>query len=165
MTAVVVDVNVPIVANGKTEQADLDCVEACLTALVEARNQGVIVFDSQHRILAEYRKYLSPSGQPGPGDLFMKWVWTNQTNPSHCEQVDITVRDGDEEDFEEFPDDPTLANFDRADRKYVAVVIASQRCPKLLNASDTDWWDYRTPLQNHGVEIDFLCPGLMKSKR
>jgi hypothetical protein len=165
MMAVVVDVNVPIVSNGETDQADLDCVEACLNALVAARDRCIIVFDKQQRILSEYRKYLSPSGQPGPGDLFMKWVWTNQANPGHCDQVDITARDGDQEDFEEFPDDPSLADFDRADRKYVAVVLASQRRPKILNASDTDWWDYRVPLQNHGVRVDFLCPSLMKSKK
>ena len=65
--------------------------------------------------------------------------------------------------FEEFPGAPSLAGFDMDDRKFVAVALASGTGPEILNASDTDWWDFREPLERHGVRVNFLCPELMES--
>jgi hypothetical protein len=64
-------------------------------------------------------------------------------------------------DCEEFPDDPELVRFDRSDRKFVAVALASRLDPSVLNATDTDWWHYRECLKRHGVRVVFLCSGLM----
>ena len=58
-------------------------------------------------------KNLSMSGQPGPGDFFMKWVWTIQAYPNHCWQVPITPLDDDPTNFVEFPSDADLADLDR----------------------------------------------------
>ena len=79
-------------------------------------------------------------------------------NPDRCESVEITPRNDLEDDFHEFPDDPALANFDRSDRKYVAVARASQQSPVILNATDSDWWHHRETFEKHGVVIEFLCP-------
>ncbi len=40
MNASVVDTNVPVVANGKSAQADPDCVIACIKALTDIRERG-----------------------------------------------------------------------------------------------------------------------------
>lgn len=80
---IVIDTNVGVVANGKHEPADLDCIAACVRALIKARKQVVIV-DEDFLIFDEYRRYLSPSGQPGPGDAFFKWLWDNQGNQRYC---------------------------------------------------------------------------------
>ena len=69
MIAKVVDTNVLIVANDKSEQATLDCLSQCVTALDEAR-QKIIVIDDAFRIFNEYKNEVSPSGQPGVGDAF-----------------------------------------------------------------------------------------------
>lgn len=66
---VVIDTNVGVVANGKHEPAGLDCQAACMKALKKARKQ-VVVLDEGLLILTEYRRYLSPKGQPGAGDAF-----------------------------------------------------------------------------------------------
>ena len=58
MNAFVVDVNVPIVANGGAPQADLDCQYACVTALQEITESGMVVLDDQMRILGEYLELL-----------------------------------------------------------------------------------------------------------
>ena len=63
--------------------------------------------------------------------------------------------------FKNFPDDPDLDDFDPDDRKFVAVALASGTAPEILNASDTDWWNYRRPLERHGINVKFLCPELM----
>lgn len=165
MKAVVIDTNVPVVANGRTAQAGPDCVLACLEALESAANDGPIVLDDGLRILGEYMGKLSMSGQPGAGDSFMKWIWQNQANPCRCERVHIAPGAGGAEDYKEFPDDPALAGFDPSDRKFAAVALGSRHEPRVLNAVDTDWWDYRRPLERHGVRVEFLCPQLMGSRR
>ena len=67
--------------------------------------------------------------------------------------------------FEEFPDSARLSSFDRSDRKFVAVALASGSSPKVLNAADTDWWDHRQALEENGVDVVFLCPELMERER
>ncbi len=95
------------------------------------------------------------------GDAFFKWLWNNQVNPACCRQIKIVPDPLGDRVFEEFPDDPDLAGFDRSDRKFVAVALASEESPPILNASDTDWWEVRDALARHGVYPRFLCPELM----
>lgn len=158
MNAFVVDTNVPVVANGKSKQADPDCVISCIAALRRIHEDGVVVLDDAMRILHEYMNNLSLSGQPGAGDFFMKWVFNNQADEHRCEQVRLTPRDGSPDDFEEFPDDIELADFDRSDRKFVAVALASQNSPTVLDAVDSDWAEKYEALKRNGIVIDFLCP-------
>lgn len=161
-SAVVIDTNVLVTANGKSNHAGLDCQLYCIDALEMAKNRQVVALDSAMRILDEYRRHASPAGQPGVGDAFFKWLWQNQGNPHHCEQVEITQRKSDPRDFLEFPSDPALCSFDFADRKFVAVAVASCNRPKVLNATDSDWWDHQKALGDNGIKIEFLCPRLFR---
>ena len=161
MTAFVVDVNVPIVANQKASHADIYCVLACVGILSEIRERGMVVIDDTMRILWEYMGCLRIAGQPGVGDLFMKWVWENQAVIERCEKVPLTPIPGRPEEFAEFPADPELNAFDRSDRKYVAVALGSRNHPTVLNAVDTDWWEHRKALKRNGVRVSFLCPQRM----
>jgi hypothetical protein len=161
---VVIDTNVGVVANGGHEAAQADCIMACSQALNKARRQ-VIVVDDGYRIFNEYRHYLSPSGQPGLGDAFFKWLWDNQGNRRRCRQVRITVISLRDYEFAEFPDDPDLEGFDRSDRKFVAVARASGKDPAILNASDRDWWEHREALERNGVTLKFICPELMNREQ
>jgi len=158
MKAFVVDVNVAIVANGRALQADDKCRMACLEALKTIIYHGMIVLDDGMRILKEYMDNLSMSGEPGVGDIFMKWVWENQAFAERCEQVPLVCKENDPENFMIFPEDPDLRAFDRSDRKYAAVALASSKNPLLLNAVDTDWWHHREAFERNGVRFNFLCP-------
>ena len=141
-TEVVLDTNVAVVSNGdETEQAELDCVENCVAVLSQSMLHSRFLLDESNLILEEYRDRLSPSGQPGIGDAFFKFIWENQANERHCRKVAITPNE--ERGFDEFPDDPSLDGFDRDDRKFAAVAIAAGSAPKIINASDTDWRNYR----------------------
>ena len=91
---------------------------------------------------------------------FFLWLWQNQANPEYCRKISVTPHE--DRGFEEFPDDPDLSAFDQDDRKFVAVALASGTGPNVLNASDTGWWLHQQALHQHGVEIVFLCPELMK---
>jgi hypothetical protein len=159
LNAFVVDTNVAIVASCRAQQAKPACVLACVDALEHVAKNGKVILDDQDRILGEYRKSLSPSGQPGLGDVFFKWVWQNRANIERCERVTIHPRGNSGEDYSEFPSDPSLCKFDRSDRKFVAVALGSKNDPEVLNAVDPDWWEHRTELRRCGVRIRFLCPG------
>ena len=132
---VVVDTNVPLVANGKADQAGLKCEDACVRKLRLIQAERRTLLDDKWLIIKEYRRNLSHTGQPGVGDAFFKWLWENQANPQHCRIVPVTVHDG--RGFEEFPDSARLSSFDRSDRKFVAVALASGSSPELLNAQST----------------------------
>ena len=160
--SVVIDTNVLVVANGGHAAASLACVGACIDALLQARDAGVVIDDAQ-LILSEYRGYCSFKGQPGVGDAFFKWLWNQQGNALKCRTVPIKPHKA--RGFAEFPDDARLAKFDREDRKFVAVSVAAGDNPPVLNASDTDWWDVRQALAEHHVSVDFLCPELMRPRR
>lgn len=155
----VLDTNVPVVANKSTPHANQECILACVRALRQFQDGRMLLLDDKGLILDEYRKNLSASGQPGPGDAFFRWLWDNQANERHCRAIAVTPND--DLGFEEFPDDPRLGSFDVDDRKFVAVAVASTTDPEVLNASDTDWWHYLVPLNDHGVSVTFLCPELM----
>lgn len=154
----VIDTNVLAVANGRHAPASDACVGACIEALLAAREQGVSIDDGQ-RVLDEYRRHASFAGQPGVGDAFFKWLWDHQADTRCCERVVINSHAG--RGFIEFPDDQSLQSFDASDRKFVAVALASPSEPAVLNASDTDWWQFRTALEAHGLQIQFLCPDLL----
>ena len=158
---VIVDTNVPKVANGQREapHATPQCIATCTDWIHNILTQYVLVLDDNWHILGEYSRQLRSKGHPGVGDAFLKWVLTNQCNPNHCKQVHITkdVHRG----YAEFPNDLDLGSFDSSDRKFVAVARSHPDHPPILNAVDADWWDYRGALERHGIRIEFLCPDHM----
>ena len=164
MKAVIIETNVIAVANEMADHADSKCIVSCINSLEKTKMKQKIVIDSGMLIFEEYFRYAHRSGQPRVGDAFLKWLWDNQANSKRCERVNITPRDIDPDNFKEFPDDPALNKFDRSDRKFVAIACASNHHPKILNATDSDWYHFKTQLSNYGVFIKFLCPNLMKPK-
>lgn len=160
---VVVDTNVLVVANGKTEQASPKCQAACNQEIKQLQAERRTLLDETGYIFEEYRKNLDGDDQTELGTEFFFWLWDNQYNPKHCRKVPITVHS--DCGFEEFPNDPRLSNFDSDDRKFVAVALASQSDPQVLNATDTDWWAHRKALEENGVDVVFLCPELMGQER
>ena len=156
-TPVVMDTNVACVANGDADQAGPGCVVACVDRMERIKAEERLILDDGHRILKEYP---TTAGQKRAGHAFTKWAWMNRHNEERCTLVSIEP-DG-QRGFVEFPDDDDLAGFDRDDRKFVAVAMASGESPPIVNASDKDWRDHRHALSRHGVIVEFVCPELMK---
>lgn len=165
---VIVDTNVPLVAN-RSSHASEDCVEICVDRLVQITNGEIKLavdyraLDGQRYIIDEYRNKLNPSGQPGVGDAFLKWVETHWTNDDCCDRIEITPIVGGKINFAEFPKDPALANFDDDDRKFVAVACAYSGKPPILQAVDSKWHNFLGPLTQNGVTVEYLCPGNMQN--
>lgn len=160
---VIVDTNVLYVVNGKAEQASLECLAACNKALVKVQAERRTLLDELGQLLEEYRKSLDGTGQADLGTEFFFWLWDNQFNPIHCRKVPISVHP--DLGFAEFPEDPRLSKFDCDERKFVAVALASETTPELLNATDRDWWNHRQALAENGVNVVFLCQELMEKRR
>lgn len=126
-------------------------------------DEGRVAIDEDGQIFAEYRRRLSPSGQPGVGDGFFQWLLVNQGEVEKCAWTPIHAIKGSDDDFEEFPRDPRLENFDRSDRKFVAVSVAHPEHPPILVATDSDWWAPKEALKDHGITVIFLCPDYIES--
>ena len=157
-----VDTNVPILANG-TDKLDWSLLAGkCIDLILEIVKKGGLVLDDQNRIFDEYRDYLHFAGCPGVGDLFMKWVHDNQWNSAVCTRVSITCQDESNQVFAEFPDHPELKNFDVDDRKFVAVAHASPCKAPIIQAVDFKWWGWRLALEEAGIEVVFVDEDLAK---
>jgi hypothetical protein len=156
---VVVDTNVALVANKCSEQASEDCVVSCVERL-EGIIGGVekLALDDQWEIIGEYQNKLDPSGEPRVGNRFLKWVLTNRYNTERCDLVSITsIIDEHGMTFKEFPSDSALSRFDPKDRKFVAVALAHQQKPPILQAVDRHWWNFKDALLQNDVKVEFLC--------
>ena len=155
---VIVDTNVARLANGEWGKDFKECEESCINWL-ERIMQGEmkLVLDADWIILGEYSRNLSESGKPGAGDRFFVWSLRNRTNTEQCELVPITPVANLENEFEEFPSDPALEDFDPDDRKFVAVALAHPEKPPILEAMDRQWWELRDTLRRNGVTVEFIC--------
>ena len=155
--AVIVDTNVAWVASGRSEQASEDCVATCVEKLEQINNDEMkLALDRERRIIDEYQA-LEQTGRFNIGYQFYKWVEMNWTNPERCDLVEITPVDGLEINFEEFPDDPALVDFDEDDRKFIAVAYAHPEKPPILQAVDGKWRNFRDALHQNGVTVEYLC--------
>jgi hypothetical protein len=157
----IVDTNVPLVANKALDPDSIpdelkDCVVACIEALEHVtKTPDCLVLDAGDEIYREYTNKLSRSGQPGMGDMFMKWVHDNRWALAEGNRVAITKIA--QNIYEEFPEHDDLNNFDPSDRKFVAVANAHPAHPPILNAADSDWWISRNALKQAGIAVVFLC--------
>jgi len=158
-----IDTNVAIVANGKSN-AGPACVIAAIERLERLIDGEIIILDDAEHIVTEYRRHLSPSGQPGTGDQFYRWLYEQAAyNPAHCEKVTLALDE--DRNFAAFPKADELARFDPSDRKFVAAALTHSARPPIVNASDTDWHEHHEALTAHGVAIEFTCPEEMTKPR
>lgn len=157
-----IDTNVPLTANNASS-AGPACVLAAIRRLRQLQQHEILVLDDAFLILREYHQKLSPTGQPGPGDAFLRWVLQNRSNPQHCHQIALhTEPDG---TFAAFPTDPALASFDPADRKFVAAALTHPANPTIVNATDSDWHHAHADLMRNRVQVEFICPEEMTAPR
>lgn len=153
----VIDTNVATTANGANQAASPICVAESAGALQRVMEAGHIFLDDGGRIVEEYRANLSAKGQPGPGDVFLKWVLTHEWAGHRVTRVAITSKADDEEEFAELPRPPRGIRYDPSDRKFLAVAAAHGEHPPILQSFDSKWWGWREALGEIGVMIHFLC--------
>lgn len=153
----VVDTNVATTANRANSSASSDCVAHSARALQTIMLQGHVFVDSGGLVISEYRRNLSARGEPGPGDVFLKWLLTNEWGGIRVTHISITPRDDDPEDFLELPPPIPGVRYDRSDRKFLAISAAHSERPPILQSFDSKWWGWREALSQVGVRVVFLC--------
>lgn len=161
MSRCVVDTNVPIIANGRTDPGDgrepsIPCRIAAVTFLQELLNDGTVLLDVEGLVQDEYRRYLRPNGQPGVGDRFYQVVL--HSSPTLVERVDLTRREDGE--YDHMPQSLIERNFDPSDRKFVA--LARYQNVPVFHATDRGWINHATLLTNEGIQVEHLCGCDMK---
>lgn len=181
MEAVIIDTNVLVVANteiqedengklvafGMADHATPSCIITCQNRLTQIRGGSTkVVLDDNRRFIDEYQRYVrdpksNPRQQNRAGDLFWAWLMRIQWREEKCTMVHITPRQGNGTEFEEFPDGTALNDFDKDDRKFIAVAIAytrdTQQTAPILQAVDTKWECFIKALQQLGVEVEQIC--------
>jgi hypothetical protein len=169
MSAFVIDENVLIVAEKQAPDKDTNdaCIQNCIEALRKVRNE-ILVLDSDGLIFAKYRKHFEPIRRNGQGTEFLIWLMQNQFYSERCERVKVTPL---EPSFAEVPlelrnpDPVTNKIFDLDDHIWLAAAKASINNPTILNATDTDWYEWLPELEQHDCKIEFLCPELKTKAR
>jgi hypothetical protein len=159
MSAVVVDTNVLLVADGQAGQLSLGCKSICIARLERAKAEEKIVLDHGRLILQEYGNKLNPSRRPpSPSSAFLKWLLVNQVNEQHVCLVELTPLDRERTRFREFPADSHLeSSFDPSDRKFVSVAHAHPERPPILESADSKWIGWEAALNTHGIRLEILC--------
>ncbi|MFP5237030.1 MAG: hypothetical protein ACLGSD_14110 [Acidobacteriota bacterium] len=153
---VVVDTNVILIANEQHSDISPEGVVACIERLQRIRTNGSIAIDSGYEILKEYGTKAAPFTGNRVGDAFLKWLYQNVGNVERVCHVPINTHAI--RGYEQFPDDPELVNFDREDRKFVAVTVSHPDRPVILQGSDSKWLSWAKHLARHAVRVEFLCP-------
>jgi hypothetical protein len=161
----VIDTNVPVTANGKNEAATPTCVIASARSLQAVMRDGHVFIDADGLITREYRANLHASGQPGPGDVFLKWLLTNEWSEQRVSRVRLTPQREGAAGFEELPAPQDGVVYDPSDCKFLAVAAAHAEHPPILQATDSKWWGWRQSLASAGVSIHFLCPEIERKYR
>jgi hypothetical protein len=169
---VVVDENVPIVANDvvridtkqppQAPQASNQCRLAVIQRLRRITLSEQIVLDDVGFLIARYRRYLNGKGQPGLGDAFLKYVSDNEFNTEKITRICLAKDDAG--GFTSFPKDSELDTFDRADRIFVALAIAAPAGAIIVNAVNSDYAHHKRALVRNGVNVEELCPNELKSR-
>jgi hypothetical protein len=163
----IIDTNVFMAASGLADHITSDCERQALDLLVSfLRGQSFkIVLDNLGEALKEYKRNLgvnSNSSTPFTNQ-FLVHLFNHQYNPAFYVQVQITkVEGGEEGDFKEFPADERLANFKRADRKWVAMAVAHQRQydspAPIVYTVDKDWPSVANIVSNYDIQLECICP-------
>ncbi len=159
MASNVIDSNIIVVANDPNHTSGEDCHATCRRFLYDfTQNPKRISMDSNELIFKEYLTYANLKGQPGIGDLFLKWLHDKRGFEDVFEQVDT--------DNIELP--TAFSSFDPSDHKFLKVALGSQFKPTTIhNATDSDWLFFEQPehsayLQAHEVTINQLCLDCLK---
>lgn len=154
--ATIVDTNVPVTAN-RRDGGSYENASACAAELMAIRERGYLLVDDQDLIVAEYKTYLNYRGQPGAGDAFFRWFFCNRWKADLCRTVHIQPIIHEWCQFEEFPQDAALKDFDPSDQKFVATAISSKADAHILEATDHKWLKWHECLKKYGVVVRFIC--------
>jgi hypothetical protein len=152
MTAAIIDTNVVVIANGQTPDVVSSCAENCRHLIAEMAERRLII-DAEGEVFKEYLGAIQRDRPYGLGARFVIDLINRQFDDMRCLRIEL-VRNATGR-YLDFPDDPRLQNFDASDMKFAALSRRSEM--PVSTATDSDWVNFRGPLEENGVTVDFLC--------
>lgn len=150
-TKFVIDTNVAIVANRRNTHASFACQLACIEFLQQYKDLHIAI-DELGLLIDEYANKLNPSGRPGIGDAFFKYLRNYQYSSDKIHRVRITPIADEKRSFAELPENQV----DKSDRKLLATAVVAKAT--IVNATDSDWNEQKQLLRKLAIEIKQLCP-------
>jgi len=158
MNEYVIDTNVWVMIDKHPDEVDtlmeLDCIQCCGDWLKEfiGHLDCRLILDNMHMILREYR------GKIRRGGLGERYLNDLEAQPrNRLVELEIAC---DDEGCAKVPD--LLCDFDRSDWKFVAVALAHNPIPTIVNATDTDWCKAENELKQCGITVHECCPSCVQ---
>ena len=149
---VVIDTNVIATANGHASHVDAACQLACIESLENTSKSEVTLLDDTGKIMSEYGPYVSHRGEPGPGDAFFVFIFNNQHDEDLVRKVPIRPNTDASRGYDELPSN----NLKIGDRTILATAVSGNG--EIHNATDSDWAENASTLEELNVRIKQVCP-------
>jgi hypothetical protein len=159
----IIDTNVPISAGA--EQVEPACQWECIQLLKQVLGYEVrVLMDRQGAIWREYRKHMYPDPNPDVGLAYQFLAHLLDYSAVYY----LELAQDEDGNWQAYPDDSELANFDPSDKKWVALAKTYEQetgqIAPIVNATDSDWLHFETILAKHGIQLELLCRDLLKPK-
>lgn len=160
MTDFVIDTNVWCLVDFDVSTAttieELDCASNCRNWLREfIASTNVLVVDLDYRIIKEYRDNIAKGG------LAHQWLNQLETQPRELRLIELQI-EYDDDGYGIVP--PEVAIHDKEDRKLIAVALAHNPIPPIVNATDTDWEQDKPMLNAADIYVQELCDSYIQLK-
>ena len=152
-----IDTNVWCMPDGEhTTEDAIACAETCrvwLNHLYHGEQQ--IVVDDGYVILGEYRDNLRKGR--------FAWRLLNELEKAQKYRFTFVSIQVDRNGIAVLPLAGGLEGIHKNDRKFVAVALARDPHPPIVNATDNDWRQHAPAFAALGIYIEELCPDFLKS--
>jgi len=152
MKRYVIDTNVPVTAANGNSDATLMCQRNSLVLIKQVVKDGVVCLDAGNEIRKEYRNRLSRIAKDDICAMFYRQVVVN-FNSSRVETHQIKKLPSGE--YEGVPGDIIKSEFDKDDRKFIAVAVCARAT--IYNSTDSDWLIHKKVIRTSGVKLEFVC--------
>lgn len=165
-TPKIIDTNVPLTA---IMTDDMACQMQCIQVVKDILNgQIIVVMDDQNAALKEYRQQMYPDPNPSAGlaSQFLMYLLTYQYNVTRVYRAKVMQNAGTGA-YLLYPLVASVQKFDPSDKKWVAIALTyqqeTQKPAPIVNATDSDWLHFASAFEQLGIQIEFLCPNLLKT--
>ena len=155
MSEVVVDTNVWVMVDEEAThmraEEEKECILACqrwLETFISSDDRLVVDGFSTYAIISEYRRNVRPGGV---AENLLNELTSRLFHRLILKEIQL-----DSNDFAILPEPFYLRH--EKDRMFVAVAIQCEPFAPIYFATDTDWADEQTYLEEQGLIIHALCP-------
>jgi len=161
----IMDTNVAKVADfDDSPQASLECQKRCYQFVEDiVINKKIrLILDTRWAVMGEYHDVIKKKG--GIGEQLIRLLASTIGSEEYSLLLPITPQNGHDEGYAEFPNhDERLADFDRRDRKWIALArvyiqkYPDQPSPPIKQATDDKWHAFEAFFKDYGILIDWVC--------